>query len=505
MMKTMPVMRLGLLVLLMHAFPGCRASDPADSAAVPGASTPSAFNIVLGRPTDNSIAANVLVDAGTEIYAEYGTISGAYAARSPGVKSTSGEPVVLEMSGLQPDRRYYYRIRYRLAGETDFRSVSEQAFQTRRASGRTFCFGVQGDSHPERQGKMYSPDLYTLNMKNAAAGQLDFYFALGDDFSIERLIEKNELTQENVNAVYLNQRNFFTIPGGALAVFLVNGNHELAAGYLLGEDYQTPFANAPIFAAKARLAYFPLPAANGFYTGDSEEIPGVGLPRDYYAWEWGDALFAVIDPYWHSPVPVSGNEVPDVTVAKDQWEATIGDRQYAWLEKTLRESQAKYKFVFEHHVLGCGRGAAAIAHSYEWGGYNARGTAYEFPSRRPGWSMPIHRLLAVYHVTVFFFGHDHLFAREQLDGVVYQSVPNPADDTYTAFNRDAYDPDAISFPGANYDPGFGVIMANSGYLRVTVSPQNVRVEYIRAWLPQDATVDHPNGEAAFTYEIAAGN
>jgi hypothetical protein len=500
-MKATTWMRLGFLVLFLPVLPGCRASDPADSAAAPGASTPSVFNIVLGRPTDSSIAASVLVYAGTEIYAEYGTASGAYAARSRSDRSAAGEPIVIEMTGLQSDTRFFYRLRYRLAGETDFRSDSEQTFQTRRASGRTFCFGVQGDSHPERQGKMYSPDLYTLNMKNAAAGQLDFYFALGDDFSIERLIEKNELTQENVNAVYLNQRNFFAIPGPTLAVFLVNGNHELAAGYLLNSAYETAYANAPIFAGKARLAYFPLPAPDGFYTGDDGEVPGVGLPRDYYAWEWGDALFAVIDPYWHSPVPVSGNEVPGITFTRDQWEATIGDSQYAWLEKTLRESHARYKFVFEHHALGCGRGAAAIAHSYEWGGYNARGTAYEFPSRRPGWSMPIHRLLVGNNVTVFFFGHDHLFAREKVDGVVYQSVPNPADDTYTAFNSDAYDPASILYPGANYDPGYGVIMANSGYLRVTVAAEKVRVEYIRAWLPQDGTAAHPNGEVAFAYEI----
>ena len=75
---------------------------------------------------------------------------------------------------------------------------------------------------------------------------------------------------------------------------------------------------------------------------------------------------------------------------KDQWEITMGDVQYAWFKKTLEESSAKFKFVFEHHVLGSGRGGAGIAHSYEWGGYNSKGTAYEFASRRPNWSKPIH-------------------------------------------------------------------------------------------------------------------
>jgi hypothetical protein len=181
----------------------------------------------------------------------------------------------------------------------------------------------------------------------------------------------------------------------------------------------------------------------------------------------------------------------------------MGDIQYAWFKNILEESSAKYKFVFEHHVLGNGRGAAAIAHSYEWGGYNSKGTAYEFRSRRPGWSKPIHQLMDENNVTIFFFGHDHLFARERVDGIVYQSVPNPADDTYTAFNADAYDPGTIAFPGAGYDPGYGVIMANSGYLHVAVAPEKVRVEYVRAWLPKDASGGHSNGETAFAYELAA--
>ena len=46
--------------------------------------------------------------------------------------------------------------------------------------------------------------------------------------------------------------------------------------------------------------------------------------------------------------------------------------------------------------------------------------------------------MAKYGVTIFFQGHDHLFAHQQLDGVTYQALPNPADYTYSAFNSDAY-------------------------------------------------------------------
>ena len=50
-----------------------------------------------------------------------------------------------------------------------------------------------------------------------------------------------------------------------------------------------------------------------------------------------------------------------------------------------------------------------------------------------------------------------------------------------------------------------IIFKNSGHLRVTVSEKDVTVDYIRAYLPQDETPDHPNGEVAYSYTIKATN
>jgi hypothetical protein len=74
-------------------------------------------------------------------------------------------------------------------------------------------------------------------------------------------------------------------------------------------------------------------------------------------------------------------------------------------------------------------------------------------------------------VTIFFQGHDHLFARQEKDGVIYQEVPNPADATYTAFNEEAY--------------RSGDRHPNSGYLRVNVASDRATVEYVRMFLPRD--------------------
>jgi hypothetical protein len=216
-------------------------------------------------------------------------------------------------------------------------------------------------------------------------------------------------------------------------------------------------------------------------------VPFIGPLRDYYAWTWGDALFVVIDPYWHSPAPVD-NVFGGGPKTRDLWTITLGYEQYKWLKKTLEESKARYKFVFAHHVLGTGRGGIEQAGLFEWGGRNKKGVN-EFAQRRPGWELPIHQLMAGSGVTIFFQGHDHVFARQSLDGVVYQTLPEPADPSYTLYNRDAY--------------RSGDVLPNSGRVRVTVSPQIVRVEYVRSYLPKDATPEHPSGEIAIAYEIAA--
>ena len=170
---------------------------------------------------------------------------------------------------------------------------------------------------------------------------------MGDDFSIDPLISKGQATKENVEKIYSTHRNWLAQTGNSVPIFLVNGNHEQAAAYLLDGTSTNP----AVLAGNARLKYYPLPAPDSFYSGNLTEIPGVGLPRDYYSWTWGDALFVTLDPYWHSSGAV--DNVAGVLVAEDQsgggkkggtagngkatdlWIVGIGDEQYAWLKKTL--------------------------------------------------------------------------------------------------------------------------------------------------------------------------
>ncbi len=451
---------------------------------IDAATTVTAVSQVLGRPTDHSIALNVLAPNDVEAYVEYGTKPAAYTGKTAVVKSGARTPFEVSVDKLKPNTRYYYRLRYREAGKTEYAAANEFDFQTQRPAGSTFVFDVQADSHPERVVRMFDAELYARTMASVRKDHPDFYVSLGDDFSIDEM--KGTITPERVAQVYIEQRPYMGMAGTGAPIFLVNGNHEQAASYLLNGTPNSP----AVWAGMSRNRYYPNPAPDAFYSGDKEPVEFVGLLRDYYAFTWGDALFVTLDPYWHSKGPVGqvlaqGKGSGDKK-GRDLWDISHGEAQYRWLKQTLEQSKAKYKFVFAHHVLGTLRGGTDIADLYEWGGRNEKGE-WEFDKRRPGWEMPIHQLMVKYGVSIFFQGHDHLFVRQQKDGVVYQETPTPADPNYDNPNDDAYKA--------------GDHLPAAGHLRVTVSPGATKVDYIRSWLPKDEKAGHKQDEVAFSYTV----
>jgi hypothetical protein len=408
---------------------------------------------------------------------EYGATGAGYQQHTDQVPLAAGQPTLLQLTGLLPDREYQYQLRLRQRGEADFRTAVAATFHTQRAPGSPFTFALQGDSHPERP-QQHDAALYAQTLRAVAADRPDFYLTSGDDFSVDTLAT---VDPAEVRGLYLRQRHFLSLVGQSAPLFLVNGNHEQAAQANLDG---TP-NNVAVWAQNARNALFPLPAPDAFYTGDAAAVEQIGVLRDYYAWTWGDALFVVIDPYWHSAQPVD-NVYGGGDKRRDLWGITLGDAQYRWLQQTLTASRAKYKFVFAHHVLGTGRGGVEQASLYEWGGHDRNG-ADLFAARRPGWPLPIHQLLVQSGVTIFFQGHDHVFVHQELDGVVYQTLPQPADANYTLYNADAY--------------RSGDKLPNSGYLRVGVAPGQVTVEYVRQYLPAHLNAARVNGAVAFRYTV----
>jgi hypothetical protein len=123
----------------------------------------------------------------------------------------------------------------------------------------------------------------------------------------------------------------------------------------------------------------------------------------------------------------------------------------------------------------------------EWGGLNSDGTQ-GFAAHRPGWDLPIHSLLKKYRFNIVFHGHDHLYVKEDLDGIVYQEVPQPGHPTGGTRSAEKY----------GYQ---GVTFGSSGHLRVTVSSNNSTVEYVRAAVQDVTKRDVVNGWVEHRYQI----
>ena len=278
-----------------------------DYALPPELSAFSWLSLVLGRVSDQSVTVNSLAKETIEGFFEYGTSAGNYSVKTGLLNFPASKPVETVFDKLQPNTQYFYRLQFRKPGETNFTARPECRFHTQRAAGSTFTFAIQGDSHPERP-QMSEPNLYARTLLNAAADKPDFYICMGDDFSVAPVQEVNF---DSVAARYTLQRPFLGLVAQSAPVFLLNGNHEQAS---LFNFNQTDERHAvAVHAQNARNQFYPTPAPDRFYSGDTETLPSIGLRKDYCAWTWGDALFVILDNYWHSPVQVdSGFHEQDV-------------------------------------------------------------------------------------------------------------------------------------------------------------------------------------------------
>lgn len=391
----------------------------------------SALDVIAGAPTKTSVILSIRGKSSQLATLMVQDLQGRSVSNlTPSL--VDGKPVEVPISGLREGTRYTYVVRQ---GDQE---VNGQ-FSTAAPKGQTFTFAIQADSHLDGNTDLKN---YERTLGNIVADKPDFIVDLGDTFMVDKYPKFTDALKQ-----YEAQRYWFSRIGSKMSVFLCLGNHDGEVGWPSrdGGDMAT-------WARTQREANFPVIRRNDFYSG----APKKGL---WYAYDWGDATFIVLDPFIATTRKTRNDE--------DGWNWSLGKEQFDWFERTLKGSKSKFKFIFIHHLVGGfggseARGGVEAADRFEWGGHD------EFPTRRTGWAEPIHSLMVKYGVTAMFHGHDHLYVRQEKDGIVYLEVPQPGQPRDNAIGS-----------AEKYGYKSGKILGSSGHVRVTVSPKLTKIEYVK--------------------------
>lgn len=337
--------------------------------------------------------------------------------------------------------RYEYRIEAESAEGGEPGLVYEGSATTARAPGEPFEFVILSDTHIVPRGVLpgdlvandYAESILLGLSDSIHAEDADFLINLGDMLDFH-LFGFNDPPPDGsyTRLGYLNYRRCMKDVIGHAVHFPVVGNWDGENGYFATEQIA--------YSRRERMLYVPAPDDQGFPEGGS---PG----QDYYALTWGDALFVVLNVQSYTEVPLLLN---DPVGSPEDW--TLGAEQLTWLEDTLANATSKWKFLFIHHAVGGKAGDEANTIYGRGGGLAANVGEQAF----------VHDLMLQHGVQTFFYGHDHVFTDMVVDGIHY-SLPGSAGAPW-------------KFIGA--ETGYTDYFSDSGYARVSVSPDSVNVEYV---------------------------
>ena len=364
----------------------------------------------------------VVANQAIQVYIEYGFAKGKYLYKTEVITTKTTGANYLALTSLMANTKIFYRLRYALKTSSSFLSKSEATFITS-AIGSNATFAIQADPHMDENS---DANVYTKTLQQVVAASPAFLIDLGDIFMVDKLQSK---TEANIRARFELMKGFYKNLG-SVPLKIVLGNHDGELGY---STFNTK---------KYRKEYFPE------QTGELA----------YFAFDGPNQLHIALDPFTYT-----------TTNPKDDgWQWTLGKTQYDWLVKTLSESKAQHKFIYIHHLLvgnAQSRGGVEIALRNEWGGKNIDGS-YGFDQYRPGWGKPIHQLLIDHKVSFVFKGHDHLYVKQELDGVIYQTLPQPS-----------HPGEKLDVTQYGYLSGKGV--GGSGFLKVRTEGATAYVDFVK--------------------------
>jgi len=376
-----------------------------------------------GAPTSNSFTVVISATNTIRTYIEYGYSKSSIAGKTQSINISKGSAQTVTVSNLKANSLIYFRVKYAIGSSLNYASLTQQSLKTasiQALSSNTFA--IQADPHMDENS---SGEVYDGTLKQIVAASPAFLMDLGDIFMVDKLPNKSEA---NIRGRFELMKGYYQkLENVPLKICL--GNHDGELGY---SNFNTK---------NYRKEYFPE------QTGELA----------YYSFTGPDQLHVVLDPFTYT--------IKNPTAAG--WEWTLGKTQYDWLVETLKGSKEKHKFIYIHHLLvgdPTSRGGVEIAMKNEWGGRNNDGS-YGFDTYRPNWGRPVHQLLQDYKVSFVFKGHDHLYVKQELDGIIYQTVPQPS-----------HPGDKINVNQYGYTSGKGV--GGSGFLKVSTIGNQAKVDFI---------------------------
>ncbi len=427
------------------------------------------YNIILGRPTQNSVTISIMANENLRGYIQYGTQANNFINTTAPLNYIKGQINNILLDHLKINKKYFYRFICQLSDSGNQMNTAINCFHTPRLKNDDFTFTIQADSHLDENA---GTAMYTKSLTNMASDSADFLIDLGDTWMTDKYQPDYKASLQQ----YIAQRYYFSKVCQSAFLFSVLGNHDGEFGQQIKKRNPD---NMTAWATATRKQYYINPFPNEFYSGNTAQETGTETPENYYAYEWGNALFIVLDPFRYT----AGN--------KDPWQRTLGAAQYQWLQHTLEKSTASFKFVFIHNLVGGvdlkgkARGGMEAAQYFEWGGKDTSG-AFVFSNKRSGWELPVHDLLVKHKVNIVFHGHDHFFAKQEKDGLIYQLVPQPGALHYGNINS-----------AAEYGYSNGKIINVPGYMRIRVEKEKATVELIQNSIDSK----HKNKEILYSYTI----
>lgn len=383
--------------------------------------TTSPISVKLRSISASQIVSTLTSKENVRCYIEYGQSLSSLKSMTDTKPISANQEGNFEISNLPQKTKIYYRVRYAIGSNKKFSALPASSVMTT-SKGTTSIFAIQADPHMDENS---SAEVYEGTLKQIVSAAPLFLMDLGDIFMVDKLADKSE---GNIRARFELMKGYYAKLGN-IPLKITLGNHDGELGY---SKFNTK---------NYRREYFPEQTAD----------------LAYYSFTTPDALHIALDPFTYTMK----------NPTKDGWEWTLGKTQYDWLRQTLAESTAIHKFIYIHHLLvgdPQSRGGVEIAKMNEWGGNNVDGS-YGFDTNRPGWGKPIHQLLIDNRVSIVFKGHDHLYVKQELDGIVYQTLPQPS-----------HPGNKIDVTQYGYLSGKGV--GGSGFLKVTTDKSNVGVEFV---------------------------